>query len=77
MLTIFKANLVEEYLNEEFRNRMIENIESKSNEIDQRLNYLNLWIWIAKALVLREHRLFTILTNKVMNFDKSRKKLFE
>lgn len=35
----------------------------------QRLRYLNLWIWITKALVLREHSLFTFYSDKVKKHD--------
>lgn len=51
---------VSHYLSEEFRASLVNECES-----NQSLKCLHLWTWITKALVLREHAMFSIFTGKV------------
>jgi hypothetical protein len=57
---------VEQHLNDEFNQYLVNEIELNAAN-DRQIKCLNLWIWITKALVLREHKLFQFYTNKVTN----------
>ncbi len=52
-----------EHLNTILKNQIE---DSTDKNIEKRLRCLNTWIWLTKALVLREHKLANSFTNKVL-----------
>lgn len=64
MLFFFSQdNLISEILNES----LIKTLENDI-ELNQNLNYLQLWVWLAKALLLREHKLYEHFINKLIDW---------
>lgn len=55
---------IESYVNL-FKDQVQEAIENKEKKLNERINCLNFWIWIDKALALKEHKLYESFTKKV------------
>lgn len=48
-----------------FREQLEQNIENSENQVQNRIKCIKFWIWIDKALTLKEHRLYEAFTKKV------------
>ena len=48
---------------------LVKAIEEENSDLDYSHRCLDLWTWITKALVMREHKAAEFFTSKVIGFD--------